>query len=163
MQSLEWDREVWEHRQSDCGCVLDWHVTYEFLGGRIIGGLCFFLGQQFPFVCFLMFLKSVSMTSHGTHCPRLVRALVWTRITFATIGCVDGSSAFPGLPSCSVKWGDLSSSPSLNIICKHHLLLLWLPENPGTVAVTAGNLTDLAHRVPPTGSGGRKVFLSVYP
>lgn len=49
----------------------------------------------------------------------------------------------------------------LSVICKHHLLLLWLPENPGTVAVTAGNLTDLAHRVPPTGSGGRKVFLSV--
>ena len=64
-----------------------------------------------------MFLKSVSTTSHGTHCPRLARALVWTRITFATIGCVGGSSTFPGLPSCSVKWGDLNSSPSLNIFC----------------------------------------------
>lgn len=112
-----WDKEVWEHRQSDCGYVLDWHVTYEFLGGRIIGGLCFFLGQQFLFVCFLMFLKSMSTTSHGTHCSRLLRALLWTRVTFATIGCVDDSSTFPGLPSYSVKWGDLNCSPGLNIFC----------------------------------------------
>lgn len=104
-------------RQSDCGYVLDWHVTYEFLGGRIIGAFGFFLGQQFLFVCFLMFLKSMSTISHGTYCPRVVRALAWTRITSATVGCVDDSPTFPGLPSCSVKWGDWSSSPSLNIFC----------------------------------------------
>ena len=47
----------------------------------------------------------------------------------------------------------------LSGICKHHLLLVWLPENPGSVVVTAGNLTNLAHRVPPTGSGaGKEVF-----
>ena len=64
-----------------------------------------------------MFLKSVSTISHGTYCPRVVRALAWTRITSATVGCVDGSPTFPGQPSCSVEWGDWSSSPSLDIFC----------------------------------------------
>lgn len=104
-------------RQSDCGYVLDWHVTYEFLGGRIIGGRWFFSWTTVSVCLFPNVLETCvnDLTRHLL--PRGGKSAGMDKITSANVGCGDDSSTFPGLPSCSVKWGDWSSSPSLNIFC----------------------------------------------
>lgn len=75
----------------------------------------------------------MSKISHGTHCPRLVRALVWTKDDM----CHCRLCGWPAILLCKMRGFKLLTQLELlcSVICKLRLLLVWLPENTCTLVV----------------------------